>query len=261
VRSRSAVVVIALLVTACAGAIQPEAPTTDLTIYAAASLKAALDKVEASYEASNPAITLTVSTDASSALATMIEQGARPDLFMSADTATPQRLVDHGLAREPVITFARSRLTIIVPRANPAAIRTPPDLARSDVKVIAAGEAVPVTRYAEQLIAKLAALPGYPSDFMARYTANITSREDNVAAEVAKIELGEGDAAVVYHTDARASTRVTEIPVPDRANVAAIYGGVVLKSSPNQAAAGAFLAWLLGADGKAALASVGFDPP
>jgi molybdate transport system substrate-binding protein len=160
-----------------------------------------------------------------------------------------------------VIRFARNRLTIIVPRANPAAIRTPPDLTRSDVKVIAAGKAVPVTRYAEQLIAKLAVLPGYPSDFMARYTANIASREDNVAAVVAKIELGEGDAAVVYHTDAIAATRVNEIPVPDGANVAAIYGGVVLKSSPNQAAAGAFLAWLAGADGQAALASLGFEPP
>jgi molybdate transport system substrate-binding protein len=96
---------------------------------------------------------------------------------------------------------------------------------------------------------------------VAKYTANIASKEDNVAAVVSKIELGEGDAGIVYVTDAKTSTKVTTVAVPDAANVPATYGGVVVKASANQAAAQAFLAWLAGPDGQAILASFGFLPP
>ena len=81
-----------------------------------------------------------------------------------------------------------------MPTDNPAGIKTPADLARPGVKVIAAGDEVPITKYATQLVANLAKEPGYPADFAAAYAANIVSKEDNVKAVVAKIELGEGDA-------------------------------------------------------------------
>ena len=55
------------------------------------------------------------------------------------------------------------------------------------------------------------------------------SREDNVKAVVAKLELGEGDAAIVYLTDAKISTKVASVDVPDSANVLATYAGVVVR--------------------------------
>ena len=82
-----------------------------------------------------------------------------------------------------------------------------------------------------------------------------------MAAVVAKVELGEGDAAIVYVTDARNSTKVTTIPVPDGANVPATYGAVAIKASKNPDAAAAFLTWLTGPDGQAILAKYGFLPP
>jgi len=264
---------LALVLAACSsGATSaPSAPTpsaaasvaapASLTIYAAASLKAVLAKVQTTYQAANPGTTLAISTDSSSALETKIEQGAPADVFLSADTANPQKLVDKGLAVGTVTKFAGNLLTIIVPTANPAGIQTPADLARSGVKMIAAGDTVPITKYATQLIANLAKQPGYPADFVAQYTANIVSKEDNVAAVVSKIGLGEGDAGVVYMADAKTSTAVAAIPVPDAANVPATYGVVVVKASANVAAAQAFLAWLTGPDGQAILASSGFLPP
>jgi molybdate transport system substrate-binding protein len=159
------------------------------------------------------------------------------------------------------VTFAGNKLTIIVPTANPAAITTPADLAKSGVKVIAAGDAVPITKYATTLVANLAKEAGYPADFVAAYTANIASKEDNVGAVVAKIELGEGDAGIVYVTDAKASSKVTTIDVPATANVPATYAGVVVKASANVAAAHAFLTWFASADGQAILGSFGFLPP
>ena len=240
---------------------QAAAAPGGLTIYAAASLKAVLAKVKTAYEAANPGTALSISTDSSSALETKIEQGAPADVFLSADTANPQKLIDKGLAAGSLTKFAGNLLTVIVPTANPAGILTPADLARSGVKVIAAGDTVPITKYATQFVANLARQPGYPADFVARYTANVVSHEDNVAAVVSKIGLGEGDAGIVYVTDARTSTKVTTIAVPDVANVMATYAGVVVEASTNGAAAQAFLTWLAGPDGQANLASFGFLRP
>ena len=232
-----------------------------LTIYGAASLKAALGKAKTAYEAAYPGATLTISTDSSSALETKIEQGAPADVFLSADTTNPQKLIDKGLAGGALTKFAGNLLTVIVPTANPAGITSPADLAKTGVKIIAAGDTVPITKYATQLVANLAKESGYPVDFAARYTANVVSREDNVAAVVSKIELGEGDAGVVYVTDAKTSTKVTTITVPPSANVPATYGGLTVKASTNAAAATAFLTWFSGPDGQAILASFGFLPP
>jgi molybdate transport system substrate-binding protein len=233
----------------------------ELTIYGAASLKGALDKAKAAYEAAHPGTTLTISTDSSAALETKIEQAAPVDAFLSADTANPKKLVDKGLAIGDPVDFAGNKLTIIVPANNPAGIRTPADLARPGVKVIAAGDDVPITKYATQLVANLAKLTGYPTDFAAAYAANVASKEDNVKAVVAKIELGEGDAGIVYVSDAKASTKVATVDVPDSANVPATYAGVVVKASRDPASATAFLDWFAGPDGQAILGRFGFLPP
>jgi molybdate transport system substrate-binding protein len=255
--------VIALVLAACSGAAAtaPSAATGGLTIYGAASLKAALGRIATAYGAAHPGTTLTISTDSSSALETQVEQGAPADVFLSADTTNPQKLVDKGLAAGPVVPFAANVLTVIVPATNPAGIRTPSDLARPGVKIVAAGDAVPITKYVVQVLDNLAEQADYPADFTAGYAANVASREDNVAAVVSKIELGEGDAAIVYATDAKVSTNVATIAIPDAANVRATYGAVAVKASPNAAAAGAFLTWLVGPDGQAILASLGFLPP
>jgi molybdate transport system substrate-binding protein len=247
--------------TASTGLSAQSAAPAALTIYGAASLKGALDKVKTAYESANPGTTLTISTDSSATLETQIEQGAPADVFLSADTTNPKKLVDKGLAAGDTVTFAGNKLTVIVPTANPAGIKTPADLAKRGVKVIAAGDAVPITRYATQLVANLAREAGYPADFAARYAANIASKEDNVKAVVAKIELGEGDAGIVYVTDAKASTKVTTVDVPDAANVPATYAGVAVKGSENAAAAQAFLTWFAGPDGQAILGAFGFLPP
>ena len=239
----------------------PSAAAANLTIYGAASLKAALADMKAAYETANPGSTLSISTDSSATLETQIEQGAPADVFLSADTKNPQALVDKGLAAGDVVKFAGNILTVIVPTANSAGIQSPADLARPGVKVIAAGDAVPITKYASQLVANLAKQSGYPADFAAKYAANVASKEDNVAAVLAKVELGEGDAAIVYVTDAKNSTKVTTIPVPDAANVPATYGAVAVKASKNPDAAAAFITWLTGPDGQAILAKYGFLPP
>ena len=259
--------IIAIALAACSSgsaaapsAAAPGAGAGELQIYAAASLSATLAKVKTAYEAANPGTTLTVSTDSSAALETKIEQGAPADVFLSADTANPQKLVDKALASGGVVKFAGNLLTVIVPTANPAGIKAPADLANSGVKIIACTVGVPIQKYTAALLANLAKVSGYPADFAAKYTANVVSQEDNVGAIVAKVGLGEGDAGIVYMTDAKASTHVATVAIPAAANIPATYGGVVVKASAKQAAATAFLTWLAGSDGQAILATFGFLP-
>ena len=233
-----------------------------LTIYAASSLTAAFTEMKTAYQTANPGVTLTLSFGASSTLETQIEQGAPADVFASADTSNPQKLVDKSLAAGAITKFAGNLLTVIVPPANPAGVQTPADLAKTGLKFVAAGDTVPITKYANMLLANLAKQPSYPAGFVAAVTANIVSKEDNVAAVVSKIELGEGDAAIVYVTDAStAGSKVTTITVPPDANVPATYGAVAVKASSNAAAAAAFITWLAGPGGQAILAKYGFLPP
>jgi molybdate transport system substrate-binding protein len=233
----------------------------DLTVFAAASLSGVLDKVKPAYESIYPGTTLTVSTDSSAALEAKIEQGAPADLFLSADTANPQKLVQKRLSAGEPVVFAVNELAIVVASGNPGGIISPADLAKSGVKVIAAGDEVPITKYARQLVDNLAKEPGYPTDFAAAYARNVVSKEDNVKAVIGKIELGEGDAAIVYATDAKASTKVTTVDIPKGANVPASYAGVVVGASSHQDAARAFLGWLTSPDGQAILTSFGFLTP
>jgi molybdate transport system substrate-binding protein len=256
--------VIGLMSAACdrpASAATDGASATELTVYAAASLHDVLDRAVAAYEATVPGTSVVVSTDASSTLASQIELGAPADVFLSADTRNPQRLVDGGLTDGPAVDVASSRLVVVVPLDDPGGIATPADLARPGVKIIAAGDQVPITTYANQVVDRLARQPGYPADFAEAYAANVVSKEDNVRSAVAKVELGEGDAAIVYATDAARSTEVASIPIPDAVNVTATYAGVVVRSSSAIDAGHAFLTWLAGPDGQALFADFCFLPP
>jgi molybdate transport system substrate-binding protein len=255
------VLALGLALAACSGASASSVPPSALTVFAAASLRNVLAEVERAYEAANPGAEVTISTDSSAALETKIEQGAPADLFLSADTENPQKLVAKGLAAGELISFAGNELAIIVPTDNPAGIASPKDLADDGVRVIAAGDEVPISTYASRLVDNLAALPGYPDDFAEAYASNVRSREENVSAVVTKIELGEGDAGIVYATDVAASTDVQTVRIPAGSNVPATYAAVVIEGSSREAEAHAFLDWLTGPEGLAILQGLGFQPP
>lgn len=263
-RARLAIAALLIVVAGCGASSatvpppSPAGPDASLTVFAASSLK---DAFTALGNAWDPHRQMRNSFDSSSALAAQIQQGAPADIFASADTKNPDVLVAAGLTLGPPVAFAGNSLVIIVPSDNPAHVATPADLANPGVRIVAAGPDVPITRYADQAVANLAKLPGYPSAYVAAVGANVVSREDNVAAVVAKVALGEGDAAVVYKTDARTSSTVTAISIPAAANVEATYAAVALTSGTNRFFARGFLDWLTGPVAQRILTDRGFLPP
>lgn len=260
----TALLAVVAVVAACAGPAAVSSPPSaraTVTVFGAASLKGALEELKTAYEAADAGTAIVLATDSSAALVTQIEQGAPADVFLSADVVNAQMLVDRDLAEGALVPFAGNVLTIVVPTDNPARVARPADLAKPGLRIIAAGDDVPITTYATQVVEKLAREPGSPADFAAAYARNIVSREDNVKAVVAKIELGEGDAAIVYATDAKASKGVTSIEIPTRANVPATYAGVVIRASRDLPAARAFLDWTTGPHAQRILARLGFTAP
>ncbi len=258
-----AAALVALLATGCAapnsGEPDGSLATPVVSVFAAASLGRVVDALGAAYEP-RAGVAIESSTGASTALRVQIEQGAVVDLFLSADTKNPNALAAAGLVVGDVVPFARNGLTIVVPAGNPASITSIADLGLPGVKVIAAGEAVPISGYAAIAIARWSATPGVDPSFAVAYARNVVSREDNVGAVVTKIQLGEGDAAIVYATDAAGATGIEAIALPPTIDVVATYAGVVPSTAREGAAGRALLSWLADTDGQAFLAGFGFRP-
>jgi len=247
------------LVSGCAGADGGREATHDdlgLTIFAAASLRDVLAELEPRFEAAHPGVGLTIAYDGSNILAAQIREGAPADVFVSADTERPSDLAAAGLTAASPVPFARNHVALVVP-VQGRKVMAAEDLADAGVRIVAAGPGVPISSYAAQALEQLAARRPDGEDFLARVEANTASREDNVRAALAKVELGEGDAALVYASDARSSRLVREVALPPGVEVTADYAAVQVTDRP---AAAEFVAWLRGPEASAALSAAGFEP-
>ncbi len=240
----------------------PAAAQQVLTVFAAASLGDAYRALGADFETGHPGAKVQFNFAGSQQLVLQLTQGARADLLASADERWMQVAVDSGLIAGTPELFARNRLIVIVPRGNPAGVARLQDLARSGVKVVLAADVVPVGRYSRQVLTKLSAAPGFGAQFGARVLANTVSYEDNVKGIVAKVQLGEADAGIVYRSDATGpiAGQLQVIEIPESANVIATYPIAVLARSASAGLARNFLALVLSPAGQATLARFGFDP-
>jgi molybdate transport system substrate-binding protein len=159
-----------------------------------------------------------------------------------------------------VKTFARNRLVVIVPKANPGNVTTLADLSKAGLKCVVADAAVPVGKYTLDMIDKLAADEKYGVVFKEGALKNIVSHEDSVKAVVAKIRLGAADAGVAYISDvtAAAATEISAIEIPDAFNQVATYPIAALVRTPQPRVAQEFVAWVISADGQKILLKYGF---
>jgi molybdate transport system substrate-binding protein len=225
-----------------------------VSVSAASSLTEAAEELAAAFEARHDGVEVEVNLGSSSTLATQIVQGAPVDVFMSANLAQMQVVVDEGLVRGEPAVFARNRLVVIAPQASPVASLE--DLAEEGVLLVLAGPEVPVGAYARRSIEKMDAAFG--GDFGARVLANVVSEEINVRAVAAKVRLGEADAAIVYATDAVAVPDARVIEIPDELNVVGDYPVAVLAGARDPELARAFVELVLASEGQDILAGWGF---
>lgn len=232
-----------------------------LTVFAAASLTDAFQQVKQDLEREHPNLTITFNFGGSQALVTQLGEGARADVFASANVAQMNAAVgQESIAGEPVI-FARNLLAIVVPAANPAGVVAPADLGKPGLRLVLAQPEVPAGRYAREAICAMGADPAvYGDQFVEHVAANVVSDETDVRGVLTKVQLGEADAGIVYVTDAKvAGDAVEAITIPDEVNEIAAYP-IAAVSGGDEALAEAFIAYLLSEEGQATLRAFGFAP-
>lgn len=232
-----------------------------LTVFAAASLTEAFTALGKAFEQQHPGTTVKFNFAGSQVLATQIEQGARADVFASADQRWMTYAGDRKLLSGAPVIFARNRLVLITPKTNPGGIARLQDLARPGLKLVLAGRQVPAGAYAREALSRLATAPGFPAHFDQLVLSNLVSEEENVRAVAAKVQLREADAGIVYQTDVTEAVRpqLRLLEIPDRFNPVAEYP--IATVAGGSALGAEFVRLVLSGEGQAVLAARGFLPP
>lgn len=240
----TAIAVLAALTASAATASTQRGAADQPVVLAAASLTEVLPRIfpDARY-----------SFGSSNSLAEQIRRGAPFDVFLSASPIYTQGLANEGLVRNP-IAFATNSLVVIVPRSNPAKIKTIYDLAkRPRLRLVVAGPKVPIGLYTREVLKRLKLL---------RVLKKTVSLETDVKGVVGKVALGEADAGFVYLTDVKpVSSRVRAIRIPAKAQPTVIYELAVASRPTDLGAAQDFVIAVLGPDGRRQLRASLFGIP
>jgi molybdate transport system substrate-binding protein len=243
-------------VAALAGAPHPAAAQDTLTVYAAASMRNALDDVNAAFTKAS-GVKVTASYEASSALAKQIEQGAPADVFISADLRWMDYASEHKLIQPDTrVNLLGNKLVLIAPKDSKldnVPIAQGFDIAKlaGDGRIAVADvKAVPAGLYAKAALEKLGAWQAAePKLAMA----------ENVRATLAFVARGETPVGIVYATDAKVEPKVKIVGVfPDGSHPAVTYPVAATAASKN-AATPRYLAFLRSKDAKAIFEKYGFS--
>jgi molybdate transport system substrate-binding protein len=239
------------------------AAPSGLTVFAAASLTDVFEELGELFQRGHPGITVRFNFAGSQQLAAQLDHGASADVFASADQRWMAQVQRLELAAGQPVVFAHNRLVVVLPAQNPARIERLEDLARPGLKLVLAAEAVPAGRYAREVLRSLSRRPGFGSGYGRRVLANVVSEEENVKGVVAKVQLGEADAGMVYRSDVTPglAAKVRVLDIPAAANILASYPIVALVASGEPSAARAFIELVRGTEGRATLARHGLTPP
>ncbi|OPY57480.1 MAG: molybdate ABC transporter periplasmic molybdate-binding protein [Methanosaeta sp. PtaU1.Bin055] len=234
----------------------------ELVVFTAASLTGAFSEIADMYE-DETGIKVVSNFDGSQALRTQIEHGAYADVFASANNKQMNALKDLGLMNNSSVSiFTRNKLSLIIPKDNPAEISNLRDIVKPGVKIVIGTKDVPVGDYALQIIDKLGNDSAYGPEYKEKVLANIISQETNVNYVVTKIALGEADVGFAYVSDVtlELSSRVSQIEIPDEYNIIAEYPIGITTESRYAAEALDFINLVKSEEGRAVLERYGFSP-
>jgi molybdate transport system substrate-binding protein len=236
-RSRAAVASLVLILSFCGAS---AALAAGFTVFAAASLREALDQQAKEFEAST-GNHVNVSYGASNALARQIESAAPADVFVSADGDWMDYLGQRNLlAPGTRVDLLRNTLVLIAPAHSTASLRITPGFGLAaalgkEKLAMANPEAVPAGKYGKAALEKLGVWAS---------VAKQVARADNVRAALALVSRGEAPFGIVYATDAQADRGVKVVDTfPADSYPPIVYPAAVLASSKSPVAK-PFLAYL-----------------
>jgi molybdate transport system substrate-binding protein len=226
-----------------------------ITVFAAASLRNALDETDAAF-GKQSGMTVTASYAASSALAKQIEQGAPADVFLSADTQWMDYLAAHKLiAPATRVDLLGNELVLIAakdskighvdigPAFNLAKLAGSGRIAVADVK------AVPAGLYAKAALEKLGAW---------RAAEPKLAQAENVRAALSYVARGEAPLGIVYATDAKVEPGLKIVGAFPANSHSPIVYPVAAVAGHASAATTQYLQFLRGAEARTVFEKYGF---
>jgi molybdate transport system substrate-binding protein len=242
------------LVSGCGSSTEPSSSSTpaptNLVVFAAASLKQSFTQLGEQFKTDNPGSSVEFSFAGSSDLVTQLTQGAKADVFASADTKNMDKAKDAGLLAGDPVNFATNTLTIAVAPGNPKGIKSFQDLTKDGLNVVVCAPQVPCGSATEK-VEKATGVELKP-----------VSEESSVTDVLNKVTTGEADAGVVYVTDVTgAGDKVTGVEFPESKDAVNTYPIASLKDSANAELAKKFVEYVTGEAGQKVLDQAGFGKP
>ena len=232
----------------------PAALAQDVVVFAAASLKNALDDIAEAWKAETGKAA-TISYAASSALAKQIEEGAPADMFISADLAWMDDVAGKNLIKpETRSNLLGNRIVLVAPADSDVALEVAPGMDLAGALAggkLAMGDpaAVPAGKYGQAALESLGVWDSVSGSVAAA---------ENVRAALALVSLGEAPLGIVYQTDAAADPGVKIVDTfPEDSHPPIIYPVALIASSENPDAA-ALLEYLRSDAARAAFEKQGF---
>ncbi len=231
-----------------------------VTVLAASSLTDAFGELAKTFEKQNPGTKVKTNFGASSDLLAQLQQGASADVFASADTEKIDTAKKDGLVSGKPQVFVKNREVVMVPKDNPANIKSFQDLDKSGIKLVLAQKDVPAAEYAKEILDK--ANSEYGGGFEKDVLSNLVSRESDVRASVNRVVVGDADATFGYASDYTPDIRdkVKVIPIPKGLNIIATYPIVTLKDSKSPDLAKKWVDLVVSKKGQSVLKKWGFEP-
>jgi molybdate transport system substrate-binding protein len=221
-----------------------------LTVFAAASLNKTFTDIGKRFETDNPNWTVKFDFAGSSDLVTQLTQGAKADVFASADTKNMDKAAQGGLLAGDPANFASNTLLIVTAPGNPHGVASFRALTKPDLKVVVCAPQVPCGSATEKVEKAM------------HVTLNPVSEESSVTDVLAKVTSGQADAGVVYVTDGiGAGDKVATVEFPEAAVAINTYPIAALKSAADADAAKKFIDLVTGETGQKILSQAGFAKP
>lgn len=232
----------------------------NVVAYTAASLSGVSPKLKADFERMYPGHTVVFNLDGTQALKTQVQNGAYADVFISASQKYTTELTNGGyFVTGTVKPLTSNYVIVILPKNNPANIKSLDDLSKPGVKIAMADSSVPVGTATTAVMANLAKTATLGKAWNTSVYANVVTYETSEPAVASKVQLGEVDAGFVYESTYTAGgDKYLSIPIAKTANYLQTYQIGILKGSTSKGAATDFETFMLSTLGQQDLKDYGF---
>ncbi len=208
----------------------------ELVVFSVAPFAEAFADLGAKFRAEYPEITVTFNFAGGPQLAQQMSEGATIDLLAFNKQLLPRFVQTGRVISGTEQLFTRTQPIVVVPASNPAQITTLADLATPDTRIVFGSEETAIGQYSLRLLEKAAQTSDLGTAYRDAVLNNVVSYETSVRAVLAKVIVGEADAAIVYASDVVGADadQVEQIELPEALTTVANFY-LVIPSDTTQA--------------------------